>query len=51
VGSCDHGNKSWDSTKDGEFLDYLSNYKLLKDSNFQSVSQSVYLLFRNVELS
>jgi len=30
AGSCEHGNVPSDSIKDGEFLDYLSEYKLLK---------------------
>jgi hypothetical protein len=30
VGSCEHGNKPLVSITDGEFLDYLRNYWLLK---------------------
>jgi hypothetical protein len=30
VGCCKHGNKTSGSIKDGEFLDELSAYKLLK---------------------
>jgi hypothetical protein len=30
VGFCEHGNEPSGSIKDGEFLDYLSHYKLLK---------------------
>jgi hypothetical protein len=30
VGTCEYGNEPSGSIKDGEFLDYLSNYNLLK---------------------
>jgi hypothetical protein len=30
TGSCGHGNETSGSTKGGEFLDYLSNYQLIK---------------------
>jgi hypothetical protein len=30
VGSCEYSNEPLGSIKDGEFLDYLSNYHLLK---------------------
>jgi hypothetical protein len=30
VDSCEHGNEPSDSIKDGEFLDYLSDYQLVK---------------------
>jgi hypothetical protein len=31
AGSCEHGNEPLGSIKDGDFLDQLSNYELLKD--------------------
>jgi hypothetical protein len=31
AGSCEHGNETSGSINGGEFLDQLSNYKLLKD--------------------
>jgi hypothetical protein len=30
AGTCEHGNKPSGSIKDGEFLDYLIDYQLLK---------------------
>jgi hypothetical protein len=31
VGFCEHGNELSGSIKDGEFLDYLSDYQLLNE--------------------
>jgi len=36
VGFCEHGNEPSDSIKGGEFLDYMSDYQLLKDSDARS---------------
>jgi hypothetical protein len=30
TGSCEHCNEPWGAIKGGEFLELLSNYKLLK---------------------
>jgi hypothetical protein len=30
AGSCEHGNEPLGSIKDGEFLDYLRDYQILK---------------------